>query len=95
MTGSSPNPRSCDHRARYARPEHRQCRRQPGSVPRRQDLRERHQGQANVDGNGAHGYSHNGTLSWEDTWTTDYTVTSTVNAAAVAVPGDFNHPSTP
>jgi len=26
----------------------------------------------NVDGDGANGYGHNGTLSWADTWTTDY-----------------------
>jgi len=32
------------------------------------------------DGDGASGYGHNGTLSWADTWTTDYTATSTVNA---------------
>jgi hypothetical protein len=31
------------------------------------------------DGDGASGYGYNGTLSWEDTWTTDYSVTSTVN----------------
>jgi hypothetical protein len=31
------------------------------------------------DGDGANGYGYNGTLSWEETWTTDYTVTSTVN----------------
>ncbi|HVS10051.1 MAG TPA: hypothetical protein VMS76_09265 [Planctomycetota bacterium] len=34
----------------------------------------------NVDGDGGHGYGFNGTLSWPDTWTTDYTVYSTVNA---------------
>ncbi|GJM23140.1 MAG: hypothetical protein DHS20C15_30550 [Planctomycetota bacterium] len=32
-----------------------------------------------VDGDGAQGYGHMGTLSWADTWTTDYTATSTVN----------------
>ena len=31
------------------------------------------------DGDGANGYGYNGTLSWADTWTTDYTVYSTVN----------------
>ncbi len=31
------------------------------------------------DGDGANGYGYNGTLSWEETWTTDYTVTSSVN----------------
>ena len=31
------------------------------------------------DGDGASGYGYNGTLSWADTWTTDYTVYSTVN----------------
>jgi hypothetical protein len=34
----------------------------------------------NVDGDGSEGYGFNGTLSWEDTWTTSYTETSTVNA---------------
>ncbi len=33
----------------------------------------------NDDGDGANGYGYNGTLSWEKTWETDYTVTSTVN----------------
>ncbi|NQV33286.1 MAG: hypothetical protein HQ515_11375 [Phycisphaeraceae bacterium] len=32
------------------------------------------------DGDGASGYGYNGTLTWEDTWATDYSVTSTVNA---------------
>jgi len=41
----------------------------------------------NDDGDGASGYGHNGTLSWEDTWTTSYTQTSPVNAPAN--PGDF------
>jgi hypothetical protein len=31
------------------------------------------------DGDGANGYGYNGTLSWEDTWATDYSVTSAVN----------------
>jgi hypothetical protein len=26
----------------------------------------------NIDGDGAHGYGFNGTLSWADTWTTAY-----------------------
>ncbi|MDF1838268.1 MAG: hypothetical protein P1V35_10390 [Planctomycetota bacterium] len=34
------------------------------------------------DGDGANGYGHNGTLSWADHWTTPYTFTSPVNAAA-------------
>jgi len=33
-----------------------------------------------VDGDGANGYGHNGTLSWSSTWTTPYTATSAVNA---------------
>jgi hypothetical protein len=33
----------------------------------------------NLDGDGAHGYGFNGTLSWAQTWTTPYTATSTVN----------------
>ena len=41
----------------------------------------------NDDGDGASGYGHNGTLSWAATWTTPYSVTSTVNAPAN--PGDF------
>lgn len=36
----------------------------------------------NLDGDGAHGYGFNGTLSWANTWTTPYTVTSTVNPFA-------------
>ena len=40
-----------------------------------------------LDGDGALGYGHNGTLSWADTWTTDFSVTSTVNAPAT--PADF------
>src|SRR5690606_20122885 len=36
----------------------------------------------NVDGDGGAGYGIGGTLSWADTWTTDYTVTSTVNPFA-------------
>jgi hypothetical protein len=34
------------------------------------------------DGDGANGYGFNGTLSWPATWTTDYSVYSTVNAPA-------------
>ena len=33
----------------------------------------------NLDGDGANGYGFNGTLSWADTWTTDWSETSTVN----------------
>ena len=44
------------------------------------------------DGDGANGYGYNGTLSWADTWTTDYTVTSAVNAGTFA-PGAFNDPA--
>jgi hypothetical protein len=53
----------------------------------------------NVDGDGAQGYGHNGTLSWADTWTTAYTHShdwdATVNA--YDAPGeppeaDFRHP---
>jgi len=33
----------------------------------------------NVDGDGANGYGFNGTLSWEETWTTPYDVHPTVN----------------
>ncbi len=33
----------------------------------------------NLDGDGAQGYGHNGTLSWADTWTTSSAVTSLVN----------------
>ena len=44
----------------------------------------------NSDGDGAHGYGYNGTLSWEDTWTTPYTVTSLVNAG---IAGTFSDPS--
>ncbi len=31
------------------------------------------------DGDGANGYGYNGTLPWEDCWTTDYTYTSAIN----------------
>lgn len=43
------------------------------------------------DGDGASGYGHNGTLSFADTWTTDYTTTSTVNPCIGCSSGDFNH----
>ena len=46
------------------------------------------------DGDGANGYGYNGTLSFADTWTTDYTVTSTVNACIGCPVGDFNHADT-
>jgi hypothetical protein len=46
----------------------------------------------NSDGDGANGYGYNGTLSWADTWTTDYTYTSPVNAGSWT-PGAFNDPS--
>jgi hypothetical protein len=36
----------------------------------------------NDDGDGANGYGHNGTLTWEDTWTTSWTETSDVNACS-------------
>jgi hypothetical protein len=48
----------------------------------------------NVDGDGAQGYGFNGTLTWPQTWTTDYTATSLVNTAPGAMPGAFNHPAT-
>jgi hypothetical protein len=41
----------------------------------------------NIDGDGAHGYGFNGTLSWADTWTTSSAVTSTVNPPVN--PADF------
>jgi hypothetical protein len=46
----------------------------------------------NKDGDGANGYGYNGTLSFADTWTTDYTVTSDVNACNGCSSGDFNSP---
>jgi hypothetical protein len=39
----------------------------------------------NVDGDGAHGYGFNGTLSWADTWTTNFN----------AVPAHANDPANP
>jgi len=44
------------------------------------------------DGDGANGYGYNGTLSFADTWTTDYTVTSDVNACIGCSADDFNSP---
>ena len=44
------------------------------------------------DGDGASGYGFNGTLSWEDTWTTPAGTHSTVNEGEWA-PGSFNDPS--
>lgn len=50
------------------------------------------------DGDGAQGYGFNGTLTFEQVWTTPYThsfdAAATVNAAPGAMPGDFNHPET-
>jgi len=52
----------------------------------------------NLDGDGAHGYGYNSTLTWEQTWDADYDDsldwTSTVNAATpMPSPGAFNHPA--
>ncbi len=47
------------------------------------DLGERLVSFDNIDGDGGLGYGHNGTLSWADTWTTDYTYS------------DSNHPPLP
>lgn len=46
----------------------------------------------NIDGDGAHGYGYNGTLTWEETWATPYAETSMVNVGP-AVPGTFNDPA--
>lgn len=46
----------------------------------------------NVDGDGANGYGYNGTLPWEDCWTTDYTYMSPVNAGTFTA-GAFNDPA--
>lgn len=46
------------------------------------------------DGDGANGYGYNGTLSFADTWTTDYTVTSTVNDCIGCSVGNFNYADT-
>ncbi len=45
----------------------------------------------NKDGDGANGYGYNGTLSWEQTWTTPASVTSLVNAGTFE-PNGFNNP---
>ncbi|WP_347273189.1 Ig-like domain-containing protein [Candidatus Kuenenia sp.] len=47
----------------------------------------------NDDGDGANGYGYNGTLSWEKTWETDYTVTSTVNDCGGCPSAAFNNAS--
>ncbi|HVS19523.1 MAG TPA: hypothetical protein VMT18_13035 [Planctomycetota bacterium] len=44
------------------------------------DLGERLIRNDNVDGDGGSGYGHNGTLTWAQTWTTNYNVFSSVNA---------------
>ncbi len=41
----------------------------------------------NIDGDGANGYGHNGTLSWANCWATSYSANSTVNAPVT--PADF------
>jgi hypothetical protein len=46
----------------------------------------------NSDGDGANGYGYNGTLSWEDTWTTPAGTYSTVNAGNWTA-GAFNDPA--
>ncbi|MBL8844043.1 MAG: hypothetical protein JNL90_21140 [Planctomycetes bacterium] len=51
------------------------------------DLGERLVSFDNVDGDGGAGYGFNGTLSWANTWTTDWNNYSSVNAPAV--PTDF------
>ena len=49
----------------------------------------------NMDGDGAHGYGYNGTLSFAERWTTPYTTHSSVNAMSpVPAVGAFNHPDT-
>ncbi len=58
------------------------------------DLGERLVKNDGKDGDGANGYGYNGTLSFADTWTTDYTVTSTVNDCIGCSVGDFNHAAT-
>jgi hypothetical protein len=45
----------------------------------------------NKDGDGANGYGYNGTLTWEQTWSTPATYTSPVNAGTFT-PGAFNDP---
>ncbi len=44
------------------------------------------------DGDGANGYGYNGTLTWEQTWTTPYSQTSSVNAGSWTA-GAFNDPA--
>jgi len=44
------------------------------------------------DGDGGHGYGYNGTLSWEDTWTTPAGTHSAVNTGSWTA-GAFNDPS--
>ncbi len=46
----------------------------------------------NTDGDGGNGYGYNGTLSWDATWATDYSVTSFVNAGTWTA-GAFNDPA--
>ncbi|AQT68790.1 hypothetical protein STSP2_01963 [Anaerohalosphaera lusitana] len=47
------------------------------------------------DGDGASGYGYNGTLSWADTWATDYSYSTTAAMpnAGSWTPGAFNDPS--
>ncbi|MFO0794763.1 MAG: hypothetical protein U0586_11980 [Candidatus Brocadiaceae bacterium] len=45
----------------------------------------------NSDGDGAHGYGYNGTLSFADTWKTSYKVTSPVNACIGCSPAISTH----
>ncbi len=45
----------------------------------------------NLDGDGAQGYGHNGTLDWPTRWTTPYTHVRTVNAHPTAIAGDPEH----
>ncbi len=66
------------------------------------DIGERAVGFDNIDGDGANGYGFNGTLTWANTWTTDYTHSHnlglTVNGCddipGGCLPGDFNYPDT-
>jgi len=48
------------------------------------DLGERLVQNDNSDGDGGNGYGYNGTLSWANTWTTDYSVTSPVNIGSAS-----------
>ncbi len=45
------------------------------------------------DGDGASGYGHNGTLTFEETWKTDFSKTSKVNECLGCLPINFNHAS--